>query len=75
MILAGNMAYESMGFKTFGFAGEEKIFGIPKRYLLGAEKEWLGKDRYSDKSDEETLENPLAAVQMGLIMLILKELM
>jgi catalase-peroxidase len=68
MILAGNMAYESMGFKTFGFAGgREDIWHPEKDIYWGAEKDWLGKDRYSDKSDEETLENPLAAVQMGLI--------
>ncbi len=67
-ILAGNMAYESMGFKTFGFAGgREDIWHPEKDIYWGAEKEWLGKDRYSDKADEETLENPLAAVQMGLI--------
>ena len=68
MILAGNMAYESMGFKTFGFAGgREDIWHPEKDIYWGAEKEWLGKDRYSDQLDEETLENPLAAVQMGLI--------
>ncbi|MGD9487516.1 MAG: catalase/peroxidase HPI [Calditrichaceae bacterium] len=68
MILAGNMAYESMGFKTFGFGGgREDIWHPEKDTYWGAEKEWLGKDRYSNKSDEETLENPLAAVQMGLI--------
>jgi len=67
-ILAGNMAYESMGFKTLGFAGgREDIWHPQKDIYWGAEKEWLGKDRYSDKSKEETLENPLAAVQMGLI--------
>lgn len=68
MILAGNMAYESMGFKTFGFGGgREDIWHPEKDIYWGAEKNWLGKDRYSDKSNEETLENPLAAVQMGLI--------
>jgi catalase-peroxidase len=68
LILAGNMAYESMGFKTFGFAGgREDIWHPEKDIYWGAEKEWLGKSRYSDKSDEESLENPLAAVQMGLI--------
>jgi catalase-peroxidase len=67
-ILAGNMAYESMGFKTFGFAGgREDIWHPEKDIYWGAEKEWLAKDRYADKSDEGTLENPLAAVQMGLI--------
>lgn len=68
LILAGNMAYESMGFKTFGFGGgREDIWHPEKDIYWGSEKTWLGKDRYSDKSDEETLENPLAAVQMGLI--------
>ncbi|HPI68230.1 MAG TPA: catalase/peroxidase HPI [Bacteroidales bacterium] len=68
MILAGNMAYESMGFKTYGFGGgREDIWHPEKDIYWGAEKEWLGKDRYSDKSDEASLENPLAAVQMGLI--------
>ncbi len=67
-ILAGNMAYESMGFKTFGFGGgREDIWHPEKDIYWGAEKEWLAKDRYADKSDENTLENPLAAVQMGLI--------
>ncbi|NCC88213.1 MAG: catalase/peroxidase HPI, partial [Clostridia bacterium] len=68
MILAGNLAYESMGFKTFGFAGgREDIWHPEKDIYWGAEKEWLGKDRYSDSNDEDSLENPLAAVQMGLI--------
>ncbi len=68
MILAGNMAYESMGFKTLGFAGgREDIWHPEKDIYWGAEKEWLNKDRYTNKSDEKTLENPLAAVQMGLI--------
>lgn len=68
MILAGNMAYEAMGFKTFGFAGgREDIWHPEKDIYWGAEKDWLGKDRYADKSDEASLENPLAAVQMGLI--------
>jgi catalase-peroxidase len=68
MILAGNMAYESMGFKTYGFAGgREDIWHPEKDIYWGAEKEWLGKERYSDKADESSLENPLAAVQMGLI--------
>jgi len=68
MILAGNMAYESMGFKTFGFGGgREDIWHPEKDIYWGAEKDWLGKERYSDKLDEDSLENPLAAVQMGLI--------
>ena len=67
-ILAGNMAYESMGFKTYGFAGgREDIWHPEKDIYWGSEKEWLGKSRYENKSDEESLENPLAAVQMGLI--------
>ena len=67
-ILAGNMAYESMGFKTFGFGGgREDIWHPEKDIYWGAEKEWLAKSRYSSNSDSESLENPLAAVQMGLI--------
>lgn len=67
-ILAGNMAYESMGFKTFGFAGgREDIWHPEKDVYWGGEKEWLGKSRYENTSDSESLENPLAAVQMGLI--------
>jgi len=65
MILAGNVALESMGFKTFGFAGgREDIWEPEKGIYWGAESEWLGDKRYS--GDRE-LENPLAAVQMGLI--------
>jgi catalase-peroxidase len=70
IILAGNMAYESMGFKTFGFAGgREDIWHPEKDIYWGAEKEWLAptEHRYGDDKDRETLENPLAAVQMGLI--------
>jgi len=70
MILAGNMAYESMGFKTFGFAGgREDIWHPEKDIYWGAEKEWLEPTaaRYEDDKDRESLENPLAAVQMGLI--------
>ena len=67
-ILAGNMAYESMGFKTFGFAGgREDVWHPEKDIYWGGEKEWLAKSRYSSSSDSESLENPLAAVQMGLI--------
>jgi len=69
-ILAGNMAYESMGFKTFGFGGgREDIWHPEKDIYWGAEKEWLAptKTRYTDNEDRKTLENPLAAVQMGLI--------
>jgi catalase-peroxidase len=68
MILAGNMAYESMGFKTFGFAGgREDIWHPEKDIYWGSEKDWLAKARYADDSESESLENPLAAVQMGLI--------
>jgi len=68
MILAGNMAYESMGLKTFGFSfGREDIWHPEKDIYWGAEKDWLGgTDRY-DGDDRDTLANPLAAVQMGLI--------
>ncbi|MCC5814493.1 MAG: catalase/peroxidase HPI [Leptospira sp.] len=70
IILAGNMAYESMGFKTFGFAGgREDIWHPEKDIYWGSEKEWLAetKNRYEDDSKRDSLENPLAAVQMGLI--------
>lgn len=67
-ILAGNMAYESMGFKTFGFGGgRADIWHLEKDIYWGGEKEWLGKSRYAKAGESETLENPLAAVQMGLI--------
>lgn len=69
-ILAGNMAYESMGFKTFGFGGgREDIWHPEKDIYWGAEQEWLAptKERYGDEANRESLENPLAAVQMGLI--------
>jgi catalase-peroxidase len=65
MILAGNCALESMGFKTFGFGGgREDIWEPEEDIYWGTEREWLGDKRYS--GDRE-LENPLAAVQMGLI--------
>ncbi len=65
MILAGNCALESMGFKTFGFAGgREDIWEPEEDIYWGTESEWLGDKRYSGDRD---LENPLAAVQMGLI--------
>jgi catalase-peroxidase len=68
MILAGNIAYESMGLKTFGFAfGRPDIWHPEKDTYWGAEKEWLGNDGRYDGDDRESLENPLAAVQMGLI--------
>ncbi len=67
IILAGTIAYESMGLKSYGFAfGREDIWHPEKDTYWGAEKEWLGASRY-DGDDRETLENPLAAVQMGLI--------
>jgi catalase-peroxidase len=65
MILAGNCALESMGFKTFGFAGGRvDVFEPEQDIYWGSEDTWLGDNRYSGKRD---LENPLAAVQMGLI--------
>jgi len=65
MILAGNCALESMGFKTFGFGGgREDIWEPQEDIYWGSEDKWLGDQRYSGKRD---LENPLAAVQMGLI--------
>ena len=68
VILAGTVAYESMGLKTYGFAfGREDIWHPEKDTYWGSEQEWLGKDRYADSDDESSLENPLAAVQMGLI--------
>jgi catalase-peroxidase len=68
IILAGTIAYESMGLKTFGFGfGREDIWHPEKDTYWGSEKEWLAKDRYADGNDEASLENPLAAVQMGLI--------
>ncbi len=70
MILAGNIAYESMGFKTFGFGfGREDIWHPEMDTYWGAEKEWLAPsdERYGDVDDPATMENPLAAVQMGLI--------
>ena len=65
MVLAGNCALESMGFKTFGFAGgREDVWEAPEDIYWGSEGKWLDDKRY--KGDRE-LENPLAAVQMGLI--------
>ncbi len=65
MILAGNVALESMGFKTFGFAGgREDIWEPEEDIYWGSEKKWLDDKRYSGDRD---LENPLGAVQMGLI--------
>ncbi|MDV7272327.1 catalase/peroxidase HPI [Thioclava sp. A2] len=70
MILAGTIAYENMGLKTFGFGfGREDIWHPEKDTYWGAEKEWLAPsdNRYGDVSKPSTMENPLAAVQMGLI--------
>lgn len=65
MILAGNVALETMGFKTFGFGGGRADIWQPEEDIYwGSETEWLGDKRYSGERD---LENPLAAVQMGLI--------
>ncbi len=65
MILAGNCALESMGFKTFGFAGgREDVWEPQEDVYWGNEREWLGDKRYTG---DRNLENPLAAVQMGLI--------
>ncbi len=65
MVLAGNCAMESMGFKTFGFGGgREDVWEPQEDVYWGAESEWLGDKRYTG---ERELENPLAAVQMGLI--------
>ncbi len=70
MILAGNMAYETMGLKTFGFAfGRPDIWAPETDIYWGAEKEWLAPSdgRYDSVENPATMENPLAAVQMGLI--------
>ena len=65
MILAGNVALDSMGFKTFGFGGGRADIWEPEEDIYwGGESTWLGDERYSG---DRTLENPLAAVQMGLI--------
>ena len=69
-ILAGNVAYESMGLKTFGFGfGREDIWQPELDTYWGSEKEWLAPSdsRYGSLEDPSTMENPLAAVQMGLI--------
>jgi catalase-peroxidase len=70
IIFAGNVAYESMGLKTFGFSfGREDIWHPEKDTYWGAEKEWLAPsdERYENVDEPDTMENPLAAVQMGLI--------
>jgi catalase-peroxidase len=64
MILAGNVALDSMGFKTFGFGGGRADVWEPEELYWGPEGTWLGDERYSG---ERQLQNPLAAVQMGLI--------
>ncbi len=67
ILLAGTVAYESMGLKTYGFGfGREDIWHPEKDIHWGSEKDWLGASRYESDS-RESLENPLAAVQMGLI--------
>ncbi len=70
ILLSGTLAYEDMGLKTFGFSfGREDIWHPEKDTYWGAEKEWLAPsdNRYEDVTKPETMENPLAAVQMGLI--------
>ncbi|WP_299103494.1 catalase/peroxidase HPI [uncultured Winogradskyella sp.] len=70
IILAGTIAYESMGLKTYGFAfGRQDIWHPEKDVYWGAEKEWLAPsdERYGNVDKPDTMENPLAAVQMGLI--------
>jgi len=70
MILAGTVAYEDMGLKTYGFAyGREDIWHPEMDVYWGSEKEWLAPsdERYEDVQNAESMENPLAAVQMGLI--------
>ena len=70
LVLAGTVAYESMGLKTFGFGfGREDIWHPEKDVYWGAEKQWLAPsdERYEDVNKPDTMENPLAAVQMGLI--------
>src|SRR6266576_3434482 len=64
MVLTGNVALESMGFKTFGFAGGRADVWEPEELYWGPEGTWLGDERYSG---ERQLQNPLGAVQMGLI--------
>ena len=68
MILAGNMAYESMGLKMYGFSfGREDIWHPEKDVYWGSEKEWLENKRYDNNDERTSLKNPLAAVVMGLI--------
>ena len=69
MILAGNIGYESTGFKTFGFSyGREDIWHPNKDIYWGPETEALASDRHSDKEDASSLESPLAANHMALIL-------
>lgn len=67
MILAGNVALEDMGFPTFGFAGGRADVWEPDNTYWGSEGEWLANGRYENNAERNSLENPLAAVQMGLI--------
>ena len=67
MILAGNVALEDMGFPTFGFAGGRADVWEPDNTYWGNETEWLANKRYDASREADTLEDPLAAVQMGLI--------
>ena len=67
MILAGNVALEDMGFPTFGFAGGRADVWEPDNTYWGNETEWLANKRYEPSREADTLEDPLAAVQMGLI--------
>jgi len=68
IILAGNIAYEHAGLKTFGFGfGRADIWHPEKDVYWGSEKEWLARGRYDSDDNPQSLENPLAAVQMGLI--------
>ncbi|MDP2153756.1 MAG: catalase/peroxidase HPI [Methylotenera sp.] len=68
IVLAGTMAYESMGLKVYGFAGGRADIWHPEKDIYwGSEKEWLGNAHRYDGDNRESLENPLSAVQMGLI--------
>ncbi|NEU03727.1 catalase/peroxidase HPI [Clostridium senegalense] len=68
MILTGNCAFESMGLKTIGFGGgREDVWEPQEDIYWGSEKKWLGNERDEEDKEDKELENPLAAVQMGLI--------